>query len=54
MTESSQPNRDQELEHIVDKLDKNVTDEREREDVPGKPSEREQDQPTGSSDEPTA
>lgn len=53
MTQSSQPNRDQELEQIVDKLDENVTDEREAEDVPGKPSEREHEPKSGSPDEPT-
>jgi hypothetical protein len=40
MTESAQPDRDQELENIVDKLDEDVMGEREAQDVPGKPSER--------------
>lgn len=44
MTEADQerPNRDQELENIVDQLDENVAGEREAEGVPGKPSDREQ------------
>ena len=36
MTESGQPNRDQELENIVDEIDENVAAEREAQDVPGK------------------
>ena len=32
-----QPDRDQELENIVDQLDENVAGEREAEGVPGKP-----------------
>jgi hypothetical protein len=54
MTESAGPSRDQKLEQIVDELDENVTEEREAEDVPGKPSERAQEQREGSSEEPTA
>ncbi|MDT5010672.1 MAG: hypothetical protein QOH57_2289 [Mycobacterium sp.] len=54
MTESARPNRDEELENIVDELDQNVSQQREAEDVPGKPSEREQKPPQGSADEPTA
>jgi hypothetical protein len=54
MTESARPDRNQRLEQIVDELDKSVTGEREAEDVPGKPSEREQEPPQGSADEPTA
>jgi hypothetical protein len=54
MTESPQPNRDQELENIVDTLDENVRDEREAQDVPGKPSEREKEPRKGSAGEPTA
>ncbi len=54
MTESTQPSRDQELEQIVDKLDENVAVEREAQDVPGKPSERQQERREGSADEPTA
>jgi hypothetical protein len=44
MTEADQerPNRDQQLENIVDQLDENVAGEREAEGVPGKPSDREQ------------
>ena len=51
---SAQPDRDQELEQIVDELDENVTGEREAKDVPGKPSEREQEPKEGSAEEPTA
>ncbi|MBV9514234.1 MAG: hypothetical protein JO280_09375 [Mycobacteriaceae bacterium] len=54
MTESVQPNRDQELEQIVDEIDENVMGEREAQGVPGKPSERDQQPKQGSSDEPTA
>jgi hypothetical protein len=54
MTGSAQPNLDQELEKIVDELDKNVMGEREAQDVPGKPSEREQEPQQGSTEEPTA
>ena len=54
MTGSAQPNRDQELEQIVDQLDENVMGEREAKAVPGKPSEREQDEHQGSAEEPTA
>jgi hypothetical protein len=54
MTESPQPNRDQELENIVDKLDEHVAGEREAQDVPGKPSEREKEPREGSAEEPTA
>ncbi|HZA12586.1 hypothetical protein [Mycobacterium sp.] len=35
-------NRDQKLEHIVDRLDENVTEEREQQGVPGNASERDQ------------
>ncbi len=54
MTEAAPPNRDQALEDIVDKIDEKVIGEREAEDVPGKPSEREREQQEGSADEPTA
>ena len=54
MRESAQPNRDQELEKIVDDLDENVMGEREAKGVPGKPSEREQEKQEGSAEEPTA
>jgi hypothetical protein len=47
-----QPNRDQELENIVDQLDENVAGEREAEGVPGKPSDREQATADGSEGEP--
>lgn len=44
MTEpdNDQPSRDQKLENMVDRLGEKVADEREAEDVPGKPSDREQ------------
>jgi hypothetical protein len=48
------PDRDEELEQIVDELDDRVMGEREAEDVPGKPSEREKEPVEGSPDEPTA
>ncbi|HME47652.1 hypothetical protein [Mycobacterium sp.] len=35
-----QPDRDEELENIVDQLDENVAGEREAEGVPGKPGNR--------------
>ena len=54
MTESAPPNRDQELQQIVDEIDENVMGEREAQDVPGKPSEREKEPQQGSADEPTA
>jgi hypothetical protein len=56
MTESAPPNRDQQLEQIVDDLGDSVSDERERENVPGKPSEREEEvaRTEGSTEEPTA
>ena len=54
MRESAQPNRYEELEKIVDDLDENVMGEREAKDVPGKPSEREQEKQEGSAEEPTA
>ena len=37
----TQPDRNQELENIVDQLDEHVAGEREAEGVPGKPSDRE-------------
>jgi hypothetical protein len=49
---SLRPNRDQELEQIVDKLDADVADELEAEGVPGKPSDRERTPTQGSSQEP--
>jgi hypothetical protein len=49
---SLRPNRDQELEQIVDKLDADVAGEREAEGVPGKPSDREQTPTQGTSEEP--
>jgi hypothetical protein len=51
---SGRADRNEELEQIVDRLDENVMDEREAEDVPGKPSSREQEPKRGSADEPTA
>jgi hypothetical protein len=53
MTEP-RPDRDEELEQIVDDLDDRVMGEREAEDVPGKPSERKNEPTQGSSEEPTA
>lgn len=47
-----QPDRDQELENIVDRLDENVAGEREAEGVPGKPSHREEAAAGGSESEP--
>jgi len=46
-------NRAQELENIVDRLDKKVATEREAEGVPGKPSDREHAATVGSEEEPT-
>jgi hypothetical protein len=40
--------RTEQLENIVDELDEKVANEREAEDVPGKPSERENAEPIGS------
>jgi hypothetical protein len=54
MSEHPRPDRDEELEQIVDDLDDRVMGEREAEDVPGKPSERENEPAEGSPDEPTA
>jgi hypothetical protein len=56
MTESAPPSRDQKLEQLVDDLDESVSDERERANVPGKPSEREEEvsRTEGSTEEPTA
>jgi hypothetical protein len=48
----TQPNRDQELEDIVDRLDQNVADEREEQGVPGKPSDRERASSGGPDEEP--
>lgn len=44
--------RAQELENIVDELDEKVAREREAEDVPGKPSDREDAATRGSGNEP--
>ncbi len=46
------PNRDQELEDIVDRLGENIAGEREAEGVPPTPSEREQPAAEGSEHEP--
>jgi hypothetical protein len=51
------PDRDslshaQELENVVDELEEKVAADREAEDVPGKPSERENAATRGSGDEP--
>lgn len=43
--------RDQALEDVVDQLDENVAGEREAQDVPGKPSDREREATTGSLDD---
>ena len=43
--------RDQALENIVDRLDENVAEEREDNDVPGKPSERAREATAGSPDD---
>jgi hypothetical protein len=51
---SGRPDRNQELEKIVDELDENVMGQREADDVPGKPSTRAQEPKQGSTDEPTA
>jgi hypothetical protein len=51
--EPNRPDRNEELEQIVDQLDENVMGEREAQDVPGKPSERAQTSQEGSADEPT-
>jgi hypothetical protein len=51
---SGRSDRNEQLEEIVDELDENVMGEREAEDVPGKPSERDQEPKAGSADEPTA
>lgn len=51
---SGRPDRDEELEQIVDELDESVMGEREAGDVPGNPSEREHEPREGSPDEPTA
>lgn len=44
--------RSQELENIVDQLEEKVADDREAEDVAGKPSDRESAPTRGSEDEP--
>ena len=44
--------RTQQLENIVDQLDEKVANEREAEDVPGKPSDREKVETLGSEQEP--
>lgn len=41
MTESGQPNRDQEMENIIDEIDENGAGELEALVIPGKPSDRE-------------
>jgi hypothetical protein len=43
----------EQLENLVDQLDEKVAGEREAEDVPGKPSDREQAETHGSTNEPT-
>lgn len=47
---NDQLGRSEELENIVDRLEEKVADDREAEDVPGKPSERE-DAPVGGSEQ---
>jgi hypothetical protein len=56
-SDMTNPDRDpvshaQQLEDIVDQLDEKVANEREAEDVPGKPSEREHTATRGSTEEP--
>jgi hypothetical protein len=46
----SHPSRDDDLEAVVDELQKNVTDERREENVPGNATEREQTPPKGGSE----
>lgn len=46
------PNRDQQLESIVDRLDENAAGELEAEGLPGKPSDRERFPTRGSLSEP--
>lgn len=49
---NDQLGRSQELENIVDQLEEKVADDREAEDVPGKPSERQDAPVRGSEQEP--
>ncbi|MDT5094177.1 MAG: hypothetical protein QOH60_3540 [Mycobacterium sp.] len=51
---SGPSDRNEKLENIVDELDESVKGQREADDVPGKPSAREQEPKKGSGDEPTA
>jgi len=51
---TGRPDRNQELEQLVDELDENVVNEREAEGGPGKPSERAREPKHGSRDEPTS
>ena len=51
---SGRPDRNEELEQIVDHLGDHVAGEREAQDVPSKPSERAKEPKRGSADEPTA
>ena len=48
----SHPSRDDDLEEVVDELQKNVIDERREENVPGNVTEREQTPVIGSEQEP--
>jgi hypothetical protein len=48
----SHPSRDDDLQEVVDELQKNVTDERRENNVPGNATEREQAPVKGSEQEP--
>jgi hypothetical protein len=48
----SHPSRDDDLKEVVDELQKNVTDERREQNVPGNATEREQTPAKGSEQEP--
>jgi hypothetical protein len=48
----SHPSRDDDLQEVVDELQKNVTDERRENNVPGNASEREEAPVKGSEQEP--
>jgi hypothetical protein len=48
----SNPGRDEKLEHVVDQLENDVTEERRAQGLPGNASEREQTPTEGSEEEP--
>lgn len=52
MSMESHPSRDDDLENVVDELQRSVTDERRDADVPGNEKEREQAPVKGSEQEP--